>query len=171
MTAQLIPNNVIISDTTVLINFINSGHFDLLLKVFNKNLHITDIVRDEVITGRDVLEEAINKKEILVHSTDITTLAKLVNNFSSFDPGEASCLILAEKESWRVATDDGAAKSYISQKLGHLYILTTFDILMDAVNFGYISKVKAFSIVEEMRSKANFLFSDTTYKAFKDSLK
>jgi predicted nucleic acid-binding protein len=171
MTAQLIPKNVIISDTTVLINFINSGHFDLLLKVFNANLHITDIVREEVITGRIVLEEAIKKKEIFVHPTDLTTLAKVVNNFSSFDPGEASCLILAEKESWRVATDDGAAKSYISKTLGHFYIITTFDILTDAVNFGYISKANAFSIVEEMRSKANFLYSDTTYKSFKDSLK
>jgi len=113
MTAKLIPENILISDATVLINFLETDSFPLLLRLYKGRLHITDIVLGEVVGKRDVLNNAIKKRQIALHKTPIEMVAHLGKSFPGLDEGEASCLMIAKEKSWKIATDDGAAKNYI----------------------------------------------------------
>lgn len=166
MTAKFIPENVIVADSTVLINFIESGNFSLLLRIFDGNLHITDVVRGEIRRNRHPLDQAINSGKIVVHSIDPSSLPRLLRQYQSFDAGEASCLVLAEEKSWRVATDDGAAKAHVTRRLGPQYVLSTFDILADALRLGLIKKDEAHMIVQAMEDRANFQYSEGQHKEF-----
>jgi predicted nucleic acid-binding protein len=82
MAANFVPEDVIIADSTVLINFIESGQFALLLKVFEGRLHITDVVSAEIKRKRQPLAEAITSGKIIVHPTDIENLPRLVRQYS-----------------------------------------------------------------------------------------
>ena len=171
MTAKFVPDNIIIADSTVLINFIDSGHFDLLLDLFNGRLHITDIVKREVKKGKAQLQKAIDLGKIVVHPTDLQTLQHISRSFSAFDPGEASCFLLATARSWRVATDDGAGKAFVKQTLGSAYLVTTFDILLEARFSGKIDSKQALTIITEMSTLANFQYSNESFSKFKNQLK
>lgn len=170
MVAKYIPENIVISDATVLINFLETDSFPLLLKLFKDKLHITDIVLGEVFRKKSVLNKAIKNKEIFLHKTSIDMIAHLGKSFPGLDEGEASCLILAKEKSWKIATDDGAAKNYIKKELNDLYIITTFNILVECINRGYINKSEAKNLIREMESKANFTYNQEDYKDFMNQI-
>jgi len=102
MAAPLLPHNVVVSDATVLINFLDAGAFQLLLRVFSDRLHITDLVRSEVRRQDHDLQRAIDKQEIQVHKISLEQTRHLVRSFSNFNAGEASCFQLAKKNNWKV---------------------------------------------------------------------
>ena len=158
MVAKAVPENVIISDATVLINFLEIGEFRVLLKTFKGRLHITNVVRGEIRRNRKQLEDAIAKGEIEEHEIPVQHVQHLEKSFASFNAGEASCFVLAKENSWRVATDDGKAKEFVRTELGNAYVVTTFDILLEGIDFGVINKKDAESLLEEMESKAHFLY-------------
>ena len=79
MVAKAVPENVIISDATVLINFLEIGKFRILLKTFKGRLHITNVVRGEIRRNREELDEAITDGEINEHKIPLnksTTLRR-----------------------------------------------------------------------------------------------
>ena len=171
MTISYPPDNVIISDSTVLINFIESGQFKILLEVYQGGIHITTAVNGEVRYNRGELEAAINAGEIHVHDVPLEQVEHLCRSFSKFNLGEASCLELARENHWCVATDDGAAKGHIKTILGSVYVITTFDIVLRAVRMGFVSKKSASDVIKSMEDKANFLFSEATYREFLSNLR
>lgn len=171
MSAKLIPDNVIISDATVLINFLNSGYFDLLIKIFENRLHITDIVRGEITQNNFELESAIKDGLIEEHKIPVEKINHLVKSFSNFDVGEASCFLLAKENNWKIATDDYAAKEFIKRELNPFYILTTFDILIEGINLRLIKKSDAVTIIKKMEDTAHFKFIDDEFKEFQKRLK
>lgn len=170
MSAKLIPENVVISDATVLINFLNTGNFQILLNIFDGRLHITDIVLGEIKLIRSELDEAIKKKKVILHKIKIDQVKHLVRSFDKFNPGEASCFVLAKNKSWRIATDDSAAKIFIKQQLNPNYIITTFDILLEGINRRMIDKKNIQSILNDMETKANFIYNENEYKEFLNKL-
>jgi predicted nucleic acid-binding protein len=171
MAASHVPLDVIIADSTVLINFLETNRLDLLLKVFEGRLHITDIVRSETKHKARELSVALASGKIVEHTTDLERLAHLTKSFSSFDEGEASCLLLAKEQTWRIATDDGAARAYVTQQMGAAYVVSTFDILSAANSMGYLTKKQAISLVADMEANAHFQHTVSSYKTFISSLR
>lgn len=172
MVAKIVAENIIISDATILINFLEIGEFKVLLKTFHGRLHITDVVRGEIRRNRRELDEAIADGEVEEHQIPIEQVRHLEKSFSSFNAGEASCFVLAKQESWRIATDDGAAKAFVRRELGSPYVVTTFDILLEAIGLGIISKSQAESLLSEMEVKAHFVYKiQDEYKSFTQTLR
>jgi len=170
MTAKLVPEDIIISDATVLINFLETNSFSLLLNLFESRLHITDVVLGEVVRKKSELMKLIEKKKIVLHTTSIDMIAHLEKSFPGLNVGEASCLVLAKEKSWKVATDDSKAKMYIKKDLNKMYIVTTFDILVQCTQAGNINKKGALQLIKDMENKANFVFNQIEYDEFLNKL-
>jgi predicted nucleic acid-binding protein len=113
---------------------------------------------------------AISTGEITLHRTPLEMLSHLSRSFPGLDEGEASCLILAKEKSWKIATDDGAAKKYIERDLNATYIVTTFNILAECVELGYLTREKALGLISTMENEANFVYNTEDYDDFKRSL-
>jgi len=171
MSIAFPSDDIIISDANVLINFLDSGHFELLIKLFQGKLHITDTVRAEIKQHNSELDKAIEEGKVKVHKVPIEQVAHLAKSFENFQAGEASCFVLAKEKGWRIGTDDGAAKVFIRKELGMHYIFTTFDVLLKAVRLGIIKKTEVESVVDEMEKKANFFYGEEDYKKFSSELK
>ncbi|MBM4169933.1 MAG: hypothetical protein FJ215_12380 [Ignavibacteria bacterium] len=133
-------------------------------------MHITDLVRSEVIHNDRDLQIAIDEHKVEVHKISLEEIQHLVKSFSNFDEGEASCFKLAKEKNWRVATDDGAAKALVRRELGNLYVVTTFDILLEAVDLGFLTKDQARQLIEDMASKADFQYSNQEFGGFIERL-
>lgn len=170
MPAKLVSENIIISDATVLINFLNTGTFQLLLQCYAGKLRITDAVVGEIKINRRELDAAIHSGSVAIHKVPLEKINHLTRSLTNFDLGEASCLVLAKEKSWKVATDDGAAKRLVKSDLGAAYLLTTFDILIEMVNLSLLEKGKVLDLVTRMETDANFLYPEDEFKEFKKRL-
>ncbi len=171
MVAKLVPENIIISDATVLINFLNTGTFQLLLQAFEGRLHVTDVVVGEIRMNRHELDVSIDTGSVVIHKTPIDKIEYLMRSFTHFHPGEASCLVLAKEKSWKMATDDGAAKQFVARDLGPAYIMTTFDILLEMVALGQLEKNRLLDVVTRMENEAYFLYTEADFKQFENRLR
>ncbi|MDG6998842.1 MAG: hypothetical protein JRN15_06985 [Nitrososphaerota archaeon] len=123
MGAKLVPENIIVSDATVLINFIEAGALGILIETLSGRLHITNVVRGEVKRHTLELTKAIDEQQIIVHEITLEQVKYLEKSYSNLHAGEASCIELARENSWRIATDDGAAKAVITQMLNKTYVV------------------------------------------------
>ena len=170
MVAKLVPDNIIISDATVLINFLGTGTFQLVLQSYAGQLHVTDAVVGEIKLNRHELNAAIDAGSVVLHRVPTDKIDHLIRSFSDFHLGEASCLVLAKEKSWKVATDDGAAKRFVTSDLGPVYLMTTFDILLEMVNLGQLEKGRALDLVTRMDTEADFLYPEDEFKEFKKRL-
>lgn len=104
MTAKLVPDNVVISDATVLINFLETDSLEFLISLYAGRFHITNIVRGEVKRGREKLEKAIDQGQVIEHEIPLDEVVHLEKTFSNLHAGEASCIQLAKDRSWKIAT-------------------------------------------------------------------
>jgi len=116
------------------------------------------------------LDAAIDAGSVVLHRVPTDKIDHLVKSFSEFHLGEASCLVLAKEKSWKVATDDGAAKRFVTSDLGPVYLMTTFDILLEMVNLGQLEKGRALDLVTRMDTEADFLYPEDEFKEFKKRL-
>jgi predicted nucleic acid-binding protein len=171
MVAKLVRENILISDATVLINFLNTGTFQLLLEAFQGRLHVTDVVVGEIRTNRHELDAAIDVGSVVIHRTPIDKIDHLMKSFTDFHPGEASCFVLAKEKSWKIATDDGAAKRFVARDLGAAYVVTTFDILIEMVALGQLEKNRLLDVVTRMENEAFFLYTEADFQQFQARLR
>lgn len=171
MVAKLVPEDIIISDATVLINFLNTGTFQLLLQAFERRLHVTDVVVGEIRMNRHELDAAIDAGSVVIHKTPIDKIEHLMKSFSDFHPGEASCFVLAKERSWKIATDDGAAKRFVAKDLGTAYVITTFDILLEMLSLGQLERSRVLDVVTRMENEAYFLYNEADFKKFEAGLR
>jgi len=170
-STKLVPENVIVSDATVLINFLETNTLGILIKTFSGRLNITDVVRGEIKHHHEELTKAIDEEKIMVHKVTIEQVKHLEKSYSNLHAGEASCIEIAKKKSWRVATDDGAAKGIIAKMLNRSYVITTFDILLEAVRLGALKRSEAQPLVAKMEQQASFIYNDDDYKKFQIRLR
>jgi predicted nucleic acid-binding protein len=171
MVARLVPENIIVSDATVLINFLSTSTFQLLLQAFGGRLHVTDAVVGEIKLNRYELDAAIDAGSVVIHKIPIDKIDHLMKSFADFHLGEASCLVLAKEKSWKIATDDGAAKRFVARDLGATYLMTTLDILLEMVALGKLEKSRTPDVVTRMEKEADFLYTETDFKQFEDRLR
>lgn len=171
MVAKLVPENVIVSDATVLINFLNTSTFQLLVQTFAARLHVTDAVVGEITLNRQELDAAIDTGSVVIHKVPMDQVNHLTKSFTAFHLGEASCFVLAKEKSWKIATDDGAARRFVSSELGAAYLVSTFDILLEMVTLGQLEKGRVFDVITRMEKEADFLYTEADFKQFEERLR
>ena len=123
-----------------------------------------------LVKNKAILEGAIADKKVSVHKIPTEKIEHLVKSYSNFHFGEASCFLLAKERSWCIATDDMAAKALVVRELGSLYVITTFDILLKAVQLGVLEKSEVGPVVADMEAKADFWFNKDDYQMFVSEL-
>ena len=170
MTAGYPKDDIVISDATVLINFLEIGHFDILLTLYGGKLHITDAVLAGIRRNPSALRQAITDGKIHVDPISLDEIERATKIWG-FHAGEASCYGSQKQKSWRIATDDGHAKDVVRKDLGSLFIITTFDVIVEAVALSIIRKVDAIPLLDQMKSLAYFTYREGDFKKFQDDLK
>lgn len=128
----------LVADTTVLINFGRTGAFQLLRRLYSRQLMIVSEVEEEVrdTHSRRSLDTALREGWIEEHTLeDPKELFLFGNLLGRLEKGEAASLALAKVQRWRLATDDKKAREIAKGEL-HLTVTGSIGILVKAMNQG-----------------------------------
>jgi predicted nucleic acid-binding protein len=143
-------------DTVTLSNFALAGRLDLLISRYGHRAQLTSPVLDEVSEGvaagypaLRVIEEAVAAGE-LGCAGPLTPDERLTYRglLRSLSPGEASCIVCAEKRGGVVVTDDRAARSCCAEH--GVKFTGTIGILKALCLDGTIAPAAADSILRSM---------------------
>ncbi|MEM7481266.1 MAG: hypothetical protein AAF481_08845 [Acidobacteriota bacterium] len=134
---------VVVTDANVLINLAHVHRLDFCARLAGLEFVIPDHVRDEVTRRehREALEESIEagvfKVVSLTEADDIAAFAALTVFLGR---GEASCLVLASRHGWLVASDEkGRFRREAIDRVGEGKILGTVEIYLRALQAGLLT--------------------------------
>lgn len=155
------PEKLVISNASPLMNFAIIGRLDLLRQFFSK-IHITQAVWKEVVIdgkGKKGVSEVENAKWIKVVHVEKTPLLQLLKK--DLDVGEAETIAYAlQKNNALVLLDEEDAREiadfYRIEKTG------VIGILIRAKEEGKLPFLKP--VLDELRNKAGFWIKDFLYK-------
>jgi len=155
-----LPEKLVISNSSPLINLAITGRLDLLRQFFSK-IYITQAVYKEVVIdgkGKDGVSEIKNAKWIKVVTVEETPLLQLLKK--DLDAGEAETIAYAlQKKHALVLLDEDDAREiadfYGIDKTG------VIGILIKAKMEGKVDLLKP--ILNELRNKAGFWIKDSLY--------
>lgn len=159
---------VIITDTSVLVNFLIIDRMDLLEKHPNEFI-ITDHVFDEVTHyyafQKQKLTEAIEKKILsivqVLHSDEIVLFSELQKS-KNLGVGECSAIACAVYHGYSLAIDDIRARKQ-AEKVG-VDIINTQDIMISFISQGVITVAEADLIKNEWEIKHKFLLKIPSFR-------
>ena len=144
---------LVVSDTSVLINFLHIRRLDLLCEHRDYRFVITEHARAEITDAaqRADLEGAISatglEETCLTDPSEISLFATL-NGF--LGRGESAAVAVAAIRTWAVATDDGRAKREIESRLGRKRLLTTPGVLLRCILNGALTVTEADAIKDAL---------------------
>jgi predicted nucleic acid-binding protein len=139
-----------IADNTVLTNFALIQREDILLKVFEGHLFISEAVSEELQRGEE--KGILPRREwkwiqiLSLNSSQEMSLFHLLRQ--QLGTGESSCLSLAIHRNLKVLTDDLEARKY-AQTRG-IPVSGTIGVLVAAVKKGVISLEEGNRLLAEM---------------------
>ena len=144
MTADDIPPNPSVLDTTVLSNFAYIDRVDLLAGLVG--ICTVPVVRDELRAGVDAhsyLQAAIDRLDagIPVAPISDTVANREAIVRSHLDPGESQAFALADAHDGRLMTDDGDARSFANDQ--GLTVVGSVGVLLAAIEAGEIDESTA----------------------------
>jgi predicted nucleic acid-binding protein len=165
---------LVILDTSTLINFVKVNRVDILKKLANYSFRAPYIVINEVSKGSDKkrLMQAIRNKYIKPESMDLTELKMserlLIPHRSkpNIGKGEAPVLAIGMNRKWKMAIEERAAIEIIKQKIGEKHIIQTKDFLLEAIKKRIITVEKADSIKLELETHHCFRMKE--FASFRD---
>lgn len=137
------PGLVVLTDTSVLINFLHLDRLDLLGKLpgyeFQVPDHVVEEIRDPVLRGR--MEEGLRSGVLSVPSiTDLVEIESYARFHRTLGQGEAACLAVAVCRGCYVASDDrGAFRRAVTEGIGKERIITTPDLIVLTIRTGLAS--------------------------------
>jgi predicted nucleic acid-binding protein len=151
------PAHATVLDATVLSNFAQVDHVELLLDL--PRLVTVDAVREELQAGAEThpyLEHALAVlgQEIPVSTPSPTAETLEAQLLESSDPGEAQALAVAEVEDGTVITDDGDARTIAEQR--GVALTGSIGLLVRFVEGGHISAETADRYLERWIDEAGF---------------
>lgn len=163
----MITPRVVLVDACVLINLIHAERTDLLESLSEYDFRITVHVMDEITREdqaakmEELLERGILRLEPI---TDLEVILDMENLMKRLDEGEASCVALAGKTGWLVATDERKADQIIKSCRGAAGVITTPGLLLQSISQGVISIEEA-DRIREVMEKHRFTMA---FRSFKD---
>lgn len=154
--------NILITDTSVLINFLNINRIDLL-SLYPGSFYITDDVVYEITSDfshqQALLEDSINKKIITVISVssheELELFSELINE-KRLGPGECSAIACAISRKYILAIDDVRARKQALIKDDKLCLVNTQEIIVSLIRNQSLTMEQADSIKEIWEVKYRF---------------
>jgi len=159
--------NATVLDTTVLSNFAQVNHIELLLPL--PRLVTVPAVRDELEAGTEThpyLEHALNAldDDIAVYTLSAEATDVENNPLETLDPGEAQALASAEATDGTVVTDDGDARATANRR--GIDLTGSIGILVRSVEDERISAETADRYLKRWIDEAGFRSPARDFDAF-----
>lgn len=143
---------ILITDTSVLINFLNIDRIDLL-DLYPGLFFITEHVADEITNDfphqQTRLNQAIEANTLTVVSVNGIEELKMFGDLikdNRLGPGECSAIACAINRKYILAIDDVRARKQAAQKDQKLELITTQDIMVTLIQHNQLSVTEADSI-------------------------
>jgi predicted nucleic acid-binding protein len=159
--------NLLIADSSVLINFLSIHRLELLTGLPYKLL-ITDVVREEIQRRHqsEQIDEAIASSRIEVvtftEPGDLQMLGKLRS--TGLGSGEAVSIVAAARLQAVLAIDDGKAIKTALKTYPGLQILTTRDIMVLNIQRGVLTIEQADAIKLEWATQYRFALKIESFR-------
>lgn len=135
---------VVLLDSSVLINFLVIGRLGLLVDHPHYRFLITGHVRSEILDGnqRRRLRAALHRQEFEITVIDdldeLQTFGQLSQG-GTLGPGECAVLAAARHRGLMVAVDDKLAKRTAEKLVGAAYVLDTVTIICSLIEAGALT--------------------------------
>lgn len=152
-----------VTDTSVLINFLNIERLDLLCVHSGYRIVITEHVRGEVlldaqVTALDQALEAGDIEEVALTDPEAQALFAQLNQV--LGRGESAAIALAASRGWAIGMDEkGRARQEVRNRLREDRLLTTPGVLLRCIQRGVLTVEEADDIksrLAEKRFEMNF---------------
>lgn len=148
------PTRVVVSDSSVLINFINIDRLNLLGALPGFDFVIPDHVEAEITQPEQkaclavAIEAGHLKREAMTDLTEIGVFAELTQVMGK---GEAACLAMAKERGWWIAADErGRFLRQVRERLGEARLLNTPGILLKAIRANVLTVAEADKLKAEL---------------------
>jgi len=165
---------ILITDTSVLINFLNIDRIDLLA-AFPAEFLITGHVVDEITADfpdqKTRLNAAIENGQLEIITVDSEQELKLYNELIKerrLGAGECSAIACAINRKYSLAMEDSRACKQTIQLEPSIEILKTQDIIIRLIVDGIITREEADSIKVEWQTNYRFTLK---FKSYSDVIK
>lgn len=162
--------DIIVSDTSVLINFLKIDRLDLL---GNCSLHflVTDHVRGEITDSfpeqlqrfQSGLQQHILEEISVAETTEIEIFSTLMQQ-GKLGIGECSAISVAIHRKHPLAIDDSLAIKSTLSLAPHLPILRTQDLMVKMIQEGVLNISDADSILQDWAKNHRFKLKIMTFK-------
>ncbi|MFA6037802.1 MAG: hypothetical protein WC748_06775 [Legionellales bacterium] len=166
---QAIHVSIVITDTSVLINFLNLDEIKLLAQISYKFM-ITEHVFSEVTEYYSIqlerLKKAIKEGHIEIIRVDQPEELELFEKFSTpgrLGAGECSAIACAINRSYLLAIDDRRARKQALKLHPELKILTTQDLLIQLVKEKIITAQRADEIKRVLENRYRFTMNVNSF--------
>ena len=137
------PRTVVVTDASVLINFLHMQRLDLLGSLPGYRFVVPEHVVREILRPAQgtILAQAFDDGTLdRMSIKDLEALALFADLVHVMGKGEASCIALAATNGWLVACDErGLVQRVTKEKLGDGRLLNTAGILVLAIRAGLLS--------------------------------
>ncbi len=136
---------IVITDTSLLVNFLAVDKICLLTSLPGKQFVITDHVRSEVTEHYDEqlqrLGQALNAGELTeISVTDLIEVGLFANLASTgLGVGECSAIAVAANRGHAIAIDDRTALKRIGKLFPSMPVLTTKSIMVELIKVGVMN--------------------------------
>ena len=137
------PIRIIVTDSTVIINFTHMGRLDLFGKLPGFEFVVPEHVAAEITVAAqlEALREACTQGWVKRESlTDLGELAAYAELRRTMGQGEAACLAMAEARGWLVASDDRRRfRKEAWARLGKARLVNTPGLMVLAIRSGALT--------------------------------
>lgn len=161
---------ILITDTSVLINFININRLDLL-GLYQGTFFITEHVISEITIDfpeqQQILNNAIQAEILKVINVDRPNELNLYNELiksGRLGSGECSAIACAIERNYSLAMEDKNACKQASIIMPEIKILKTHDIMVSLIIQGLIGLHEADQIKDEWDKKHRFKLKFNSFK-------
>ena len=146
----------LIMDSTVIFNFGILGRFDILERLYAKQILIPMDVKIEVSTDKIVgplleskIKDGICEEYSINYECDNDEISEYIKLKRKFGNGESACLSIAKNWGATIATDDmRAAKKHCERN--NISLIGTLGILFQAYDKNIISEEEGQTIIDDM---------------------
>jgi predicted nucleic acid-binding protein len=147
----------VVTDTCILINFMQVERLDLLCQHKDYRIVITEHVRSEIADQQQAVDlaSAVSAGEIEETSvTDPTELALFATLNAILGRGESAAIAVAATRGWVIATDEkGRTRREIERRLGKERLLTTPGLLLKCILNGTLTVAEADDIKDKLAAQ------------------
>jgi predicted nucleic acid-binding protein len=139
---------LVVLDTSVLLNFLRVGRLDLLVELPGHEFLVTDHVRGEVTdhASSQLLVAALAEKRLReerVDAPDEVAAFGQLTAVRTLGVGECAALAVAVCRRLRIAIDDKAARKKATAMFGFERFVGTADLVVSAIQSGIVDVVAA----------------------------